>query len=175
MSVEEYIVHDGNPISHKGVNAYNTNISEGAFAMYMQTLAGKNIKFYERNIKQYIKNDLHYETTLNHDGQQEIRVYTKQVLSCTRVTPKLIKMVSMKHKCAVHAFPSSSDIHNIIHTKRLIFRISNRVFINFDSYSCACDCSGVSHKIFINVNKDAGSDTEFLDQEVERLICLCKF
>jgi hypothetical protein len=55
-----------------------------------------------------------------------------------------------KHQLNSQNFPSTKDIGDILDIKRVIYRINNNIYVNFDSIQTA-DCKTFK-SIFINVN-----------------------
>ena len=149
----------------------NARLSSDHIDSLLQKLVYKNYKYYERQIKQYIKNDLFYEIILNQkDIIDEIRCYTKVIEDYKQDKPGIMQLKIVKHKKPIHAFSSSIDINDIRFIKRLTFRVSNRVFINFDAIE---DYVGDSYNmIFVNANCDANVDCEYVLSEAEHVLNL---
>lgn len=153
-----------------GIIEYNFN--ETQFAEKMTKLTFKNIKFYERKVKQYLKDDLYYEVILNHkDEISDIRSYTKIATEYVLEKPNVLKVCFEKHKKPIHAFSSSYDMHDIVYIKRLTFRVSNRVFVNFETGKGVDDTTPY-RKVYINANFDGNVDVDFIQSEILQYVAL---
>ena len=67
-----------------------------------------------------------------------------------------------------HNFPSTTNIHDIVDSKRLSMKIMNNVYINVDSLQYE-DESIVRH-IYINVNVKKASDISYINDVVRDII-----
>jgi hypothetical protein len=139
----------------------------------MSKMLHKNVKYYERKVKQYIKKDLYYEVVLDHKNEiADIRSYSKTCTDYTFVKPNVLKMVFNKSKKPIHAFSSSTDINEIIYIKRLTFRISNRVFVNFE-IGCSIDTMETKYRnVYINGNFDSDVDYDYINAEIDQYLTI---
>lgn len=143
------------------------------FINKMSTMVYKNAKYYERKIKQYVRNDLYYEVVLDHKNDiADIRSYVKSCTDYEFVQPNVIKMQYTKQKKPVHAFSSSLDINDVLYIKRLTFRISNRIFVNFEIGASVADITKKYRKVYINGNFDADVDHDYINTELQQYLTL---
>jgi len=148
------------------------SFNEETFVEKMKKLMFKNNKYYERKIKQYLKDELYYEVILSHkDEISDIRSYTKVAHAYEFEKPNVLKVCYEKHKKPVHAFSSSYDMHDVVYTRRLTFRVSNRVFVNFETGKGVDDTSSY-RKIYINANTDGNVDIDFIQSEISQYLNL---
>lgn len=144
------------------------NLSDNDLSARMRPLLARNIKFYERKIKQYVKDNLYYEVVLDHkDEVSDIWSYVKSAVDYD-VSEGMVRVSYNKSKKPIHAFSSSHDLHDISYIKRLTFRINNRVFINFDF---VCNVDGKKYnKVFMNANIDQNVDCDYIQAEMEQYL-----
>ena len=157
----------------------NVRLDEQDVKILVDKLKSKNIKNYERNIKQYIKGDLYYEvmTHQNHHNatpskeQYDIKCYTKTIEK-HEIKDHMLVTHGIKSKKPIHAFSSSLDFNEIRYIKRHTFRISNRVFINFDYI---VNVSGTCFRMgFVNANCDSNVDQDYIMSDVGAYLGLLK-
>lgn len=144
------------------------NLSDDEISSRMRPLIARNIKFYERKIKMYVKDNFYYEVVLDHkDDVSDIRSYVKSALDFD-ISQGMVKIFYNKSKKPIHAFSSSHDMHDISYIRRLTFRINNRVFINFDF---ASNVDGQKYnKVFMNANIDHNVDRDYIQTEMEQYL-----
>lgn len=153
--------------------AVDCNWPADEFAKVMKKLTYKNLKYYEKKIKQYVKDSIYYEVVLDRkDEVSDIRSYVKTASEWDFVRSNILKISYNKNKQPIHSFSSSRDLNDITYIKRLTFRVSNRVFINFESGHGVNDGEMVYRKIFINANIDSNVDTEYINAEIDQYLHL---
>lgn len=123
-------------------------------------------KFFKKYFKSYRYKDL----TLEKYDNDEIKVYSKNINSIfTQKENNLLHLKQTKGKKPFHVFPSSMNINEIFLTKRLIFRVNNRIYLNFDVVKCE-KTGQILYKSFINFNCDSGVDIENANLLINSLI-----
>lgn len=148
----------------------NTNVDAKTFESFMLKLKHKKLKYYERRIKTYAKNCLFYEVVLDQkDDVNDIKCYEKAACDYEFESPSLIRLQFNKHKKPVHTFSSSYDINAVTCSRRLTFRVSNRIFINFE-VSRDVGSSEDTRKIFININLDSNVDQDYLYAKLDEFL-----
>lgn len=166
----EYVFLPSSTLGDTDSVAYNWD--EAGFAVVMKRLAFKNLKHYELKLKQYVKDTLHYEVVIDHKGEiSEIRSYLKNALGYEFPKPNILKLSYNKHKQPIHSFSSSRDMHDVSYTRRVTYRVNNRIFINFEC-SKSAESGEIIRKIFINVNLDNNVDVDYINTELEQYLTL---
>jgi hypothetical protein len=141
------------------------DMPEPRFVQLLEKMSGKNIKCYERKLKTYIKDSLFYEVILDQmDVINDLRSYSKNVVDCF-VKDNILQVSYEKLKKPIHTFSSSCDMQDVVYTQRLTYRISNRVFINFE-VSKSISKNNTFRKVFINANTDTNVDMDYIMSEV---------
>jgi hypothetical protein len=145
-------------------------LTENRFGNLFASAKNKYHKYTERYVKQYVKNELFYEVTLDKETfkYDDIKIYSKVIHECEQ-KDQVLYCKCQKQKYQFHSFPSSSDIHSVQYIRRQTFRCNNRIFLNFDTVK-PLDASETFLKCFINVNQDSSSDTDYLDAELNALM-----
>lgn len=154
--------------ANNGPTIVSYNLTKEELERKMRPLLARNIKFYERKVKQYVKDNLYYEVVLDHkDEISDIRSYVKSAVDYD-VRDGMVKVAYNKSKKPIHTFSSSYDMHDISYIRRLTFRINNRIFINFDF---ACNVDGEQYnKVFMNANIDQNVDYEYIQTEMKQYL-----
>lgn len=166
----EYIILPNN--IKPDVDTVSYDYPSDKFNEMMGKMVYKNNKYYERKVKQYVKDDLYYEVVLDHkDEIADIRSYVKTAMSYDFPKPNVIKLSYQKHKKPIHAFSSSCDMNEVCYYRRLTFRVSNRVFVNFE-IGMGVDDKTSFRKIYINGNFDSNVDSDFVTAEIEQYATL---
>ncbi len=155
-------------------SVHNLKLDDTQVARIIGILQQKHIKSYERLLKMYIVENMHYEMTVdaeNHTKPTDIKVYKKTSLSQAYINNSIIRIGYEKEKLPMHSFPSTTNIDCIMYMRRFVFRKSNRIFVNFES---TLDTSSKQPfwKGYINVNFDSDTDKTFIDCELEPLLKL---
>lgn len=138
----------------------NTNIPEAEFNSIIEAIHHFKYKNFHKSFKTYCVGTLSLENT-NHE---DIKVFSKTTLKVD-LEPSALKdangrfavLYNKKEKKPFHAFPSTTKLHSVFYTNRLIFRVSNRLFINFDVQFHPED-ETIVRRIFINYNHDNNVD-----------------
>ena len=153
-------------------NLIDMRLTEAQVNAILSALQHKSLKSYERMIKQYTYNNMFYE--ISHSNEQdppEIKAYSKSIQSISETNHKNInKIISTKQKIAVHAFPSCTEIHHISYIKRLVFRKTNRAFLNIEHHNDVEDYK--FWKCYVNANIDDNTDKDFIVLELTPLLNL---
>lgn len=144
----------------------DVNIDEDKYQQLMKNVAMHNYKYFGRQYKTYYHNDLVYE---NH-GNSDIKVYSKPVIDYKiDESIPILALYCSKDKKPFHTFPATHDIQNISHVKKLVFRVHNRLYINFET-QVNHNYDQVKRKVYINYNHDRHIDTEFMSELIEKVI-----
>ena len=69
-----------------------------------------------------------------------------------------------------HSFPSTTKIIDIVDSKRVSMKITNNIYLNFDSLEYSSDSTQQYHNIYININLSKSSDFEHIENTIKKLI-----
>lgn len=144
-------------------DARKTDIHEDAFARYMEKArACVASKPFQVDHKEYIYGNLHLTRKVQDESCVETKAYqlaVKQVED--RETYRAVYYE--RKKLAATSFPSTMDTHMTTYKRRLIFRINNRIYLNFQHYWH--DDAALFRKVYINYNisKDVDFKADMAD------------
>lgn len=133
------------------IDVYNTSFDRERFYQMMYKLMDTNYKYYQKQYKEVLIGDVCYQNFKN----EEINIYTIHTNNVDNRFPFVCAIAQTKNKQSILSLPSSVNIYSENIIKKLIFRVSNRVFVNFEN--------GITdgkkyYKIFINYNHDKDVD-----------------
>lgn len=141
----------------------NIAISEDYFHECMRKVKKQNFKYFQKNFKTYVACNMNLENS----GHQDLKVFSKHIESfVVNDAGNAVTLYCHRDKKPYHAFPSTTKMHDVFYTNRLTFRISNRVYMNFDIQYYAEDATTI-RKIFINYNHDQNVDLEHITMSLE--------
>jgi hypothetical protein len=169
MNYIEYIAYipDNGPD-----NGVNINIPITLAEKWVHVMRKRGFKHFSKQFKTYVHNDMYMENT----DHTDIKVYSLcmsgfSVIDCTKT--QMVKVEYIKDKQAFHAFPSTTSHDSIFYTKRLTFRVHNRLFVNFDTQFYPDDESTIN-KVFINYNHEVGMDSDVIQLTLDTILPIFK-
>ena len=141
----------------KDTECIQTCVSEAYFKKCIEFVKPHNLKYFEKSFKSYVCGEVVLE---NHD-HKDMKVYSKHILDIDKssLSKGAIVLYCFKEKKPYHAFPSTTSIHSVFYTNRLVLRINHRIYINFDTEFYPEDNTTL-YKVFLNYNHDTHVDME---------------
>lgn len=138
------------------VEIYDYDLSKDKFYIILNHINNKiNIKPYQKEWKEYLYDDIYYQT---HNFNDEIKVH-KKIGYNVEIFENWAIIKYIKTKQSPLNFPSTTKILIEMYIKSHIYRITSRIFLNFENYwNAKTNKSG--YKIYINYNHDNFVDTE---------------
>lgn len=140
-------------------NVYDINFSKDEFYNIMNRL---KYKCYQKDCKQYVSGNLFYENLNN----EEVKVYKTEVKNII-IKDRYIISFYNKSKLSVLNFESSTNINDINYIRKLIFRVSNRIYINFEIKK---KNNNLVYNIYINYNHDDTVDLSLINDSLENIV-----
>lgn len=133
-----------------------SDIPDTMFFKLLQKLKTKGHSCFQKQYKEFVYRNMFYE---NNDKNQ-IKIYKKHLTTTDNINNTMKLLVYHKEKLPYHVFPSTTMIHSISYVSKVIFKVNNRVYINFEKRTYdSDDKSNVSfNKIYINYNHDDNVD-----------------
>lgn len=157
----EYVV-----CNNKTGDVIDINLSKEKFEYMMGVVKRQNWKYFGKSCKMYTHNNLIYE---NYD-YTDIKVYSKEIKEAKmHPTLDLITLYCIKDKKPFHMFPSTKSIHSIAYVRKLVFRVHNRVYVNFETIKNV-ENDNIVYKVYINYNHDKNIDQEYMSGVIESTI-----
>lgn len=135
------------------------NMTRDLFLNKLQGMCKRNYKYFEKGGRCYVKGLLTYENTDN----KEIRVFKKNMKLATDHADHVVCYYD-KEKLPYHAYPSTQEHDCIFEYKRLVFRIHNRIYINFEIQDFGESAASLDYRIFVNYNHEQNVDVDHMTQ-----------
>lgn len=127
------------------------DLGKPKFEKIMQHMKKTNFKFFEKQYKEYIIDDIivhnydNKETNVMRHTAKDIKIYDNY------------RIIGFhKTKLTTLNYPSTTYIYNILYVKKLIFRISNRIYINYEIGMN--EKNEKTYKVYLNYNHDSNVD-----------------
>ena len=138
--------------SNKNLNVLDINWNEKEFNKTLLNLMNNyNLKPFEKKFR-VLK---HYNKKLIYSiNDNKYNVNTEEYLS-NSMTDKYIMIKYNKENIPPINFPSTNNIHDMYHINKIIFKITNRIYINFElKKKIVNEKSEIFRRIYINLNND---------------------
>lgn len=134
-----------------------------AFWHLLESMHKTNYKYFQREYKEYILNDLTCQMFTNDD----VKVYKNTVVGVD-IHDDLFIAKYNRSKMTLLNFPSTTMIHNTSYVKQMIFRISNRIYLNF---KIQIDRNRTkTYTVFINYNHEDNVDLSLINKSIATLL-----
>jgi hypothetical protein len=149
------------------VQTYDVALTESEFVDLMRCVARANpdYKFFQKEYKEYVYGDIivhNYKNT-------ETRVF-KYTPQCVTIDGKSLLMGFNRNKLTALNIPATKNIHDVNYVKKLIFRVTNRIFINFQT-NLNQDGSK-TYMVYINYNHDPQIDQEGIEKTMQEILSM---
>lgn len=149
----EIFISNKNEVLTDTIMKFNIGLSEKQFYDIMYKIDGKKYKYFQREYKEYFHKDLICQCFTN----DEVKVHRKNPINIDDANEKNIIICYNKDKLTLVNFPSTKNLHKINYVKKLIFRVSNRIYINF-KISMDSETKSKTYVIYVNYNHDDNVD-----------------
>lgn len=122
----------------------------------MKTLVNKSFVV---DTKEYVYKNLRMIRKINDQNLvEETKVYQMNAMEIHDDPLKTYRMVLYdRKKLSVVAFPSSKSYDDIIKKRKTVFRVNNKIYVNFEKEFSEKD-SNVYHKVYMNFNNNKDTD-----------------
>jgi hypothetical protein len=160
--IEYYIVSENH-----GQDIYKIDIGVQTFTNILQLMSAReDLKYFQKHYKEYHYGDTIYQNYNN----IETRVFRKTPLAvtCDENKPRVVKIAFQRQKLSIINVPSNTCVKDICIVNHLVFRITNRIFLNMLVKN---DMHGkTSHIVYLNYNNDDGVDHEVAEQNITSIL-----
>lgn len=143
------------------------DIKDKVFFKMLQNMKNKNYHGFQKHYKEYIFRNITYE---NND-KNEIKIFKKTLTKHDNLLENIRVLVFYKEKLPYHVFPSTTKIHSVSYISKAIFKINNRVYLNFERKKYE-GCSTFFNKVYINYNHDENVDLTTIQAAISSCIQL---
>jgi len=151
---------------HDTFDVYDYSFTKDAFYNVMDKFKNTKYKPFEKQHKEYIYEDLCLE---NYDNK-ELKLYKKHLVSCKHMKDFVVLGYNRTKQSVVN-FPSTLSIASTRYVKRLIFRISNRVYVNFET-SIPESMDTITYCIYVNYNHDENVDLIAINRDLQNALMI---
>ena len=168
FDITNYITH-GNYIEiiledHKDI----VDINEKIFFKILQNVRNKGYNGFQKHCKEYVYRNITYEN----NNENQIKVY-KKILNKQDSLPSGHRiLVFHKDKLPYHTFPSTTMIQSVCYISKAIFKINNRIFLNFERKIYEGSENVFFNKIYINYNHDDNVDSTTMQHAISTALDL---
>lgn len=159
----EFVLCDSAKKSLNNMDVYNTSFDREKFYGLMYKLMDTNYRYYQKQYKEVLIGDVCYQNHKNED----MNIYTVHTNQLDNILPSVCAIAQTKNKQSILSLPSSLNIYSENVIKKLIFRVSNRVFVNFEN---GITNNKKYYKIFINYNHDKDVDVNVGIKHINEII-----
>ena len=160
--VEIYFIQD--EIKEKGVNIYKTDVGFDRFMNLLETMKTSSFKFFQKEYKEYVHKDVVCQSYIN----DETKVFKKKTTNISKQS-NYITIYNNRIKQTLLNFPSTTDLQQTTYIKKLIFRINNRIYVNFQ-ISLDVNTSAKWYEVYINYNHEDNVDTQLAQNTLKEVI-----
>lgn len=140
-----------------------TSLSKEKFYNTMYKMMDTNFKYFQKQYKEMVIGDTFYQNFKN----EEISIFNINTNNVEVFQNKLMANSQTKYKLSILSLPSTLNVYAENYTKRLIFRVSNRVFVNFENGKNGDD---VFYKIYLNYNHDDTVELNSIQKTLEKVL-----
>lgn len=147
------------------IKYYDVNLSKEKFKQIMQKAAIKNLKFFQKQYTEEVWNNVHFQN----DKNEDLKIIKKECITSKVVDTQFVVIGFNKVKMSLLNMPSTTDIFSFNITTRLTLRLSNRVYINFETKRID---DQDYFKVYINYNHDKNVDTVTTHKQIQQAISL---
>lgn len=165
--IEFTIVANG-AVVHAAENAckvYDTCMERDRFYRLMYRMMDT---YYKYNQKQYKETIIGNVCCQNHNNE-DISIYNITTNRVECFQNQFLAKVQQKNKLTILSLPSTMNTQCESYVRKLIFRVTNRIFVNFEN--CACDDAKV-YRITVNYNHDKDVELSSVVDALEKILKL---
>lgn len=154
----------------------NYDIPENTFNDLLCKLksdTNSSYKYFQCDTKEYHNRQMLLLKKIKDNDVIETKAYQMKLVDVhdTIVCQQKLRILkNEKKKVSTIIFPSAKQYDNIVFKRRLIFRVNNKVYINFQIEKIAEDGSNVRRKIYINFNNSKDTDMNDISDNINAVL-----
>jgi hypothetical protein len=142
----------------------NTSLSKTMFYNLMYKMMDTPHKYYQKQYQELVIGTTVYQNNKNED-MNTFSILTNDV----RVYDKVAAFAHNKSKLSILSLPSTRNIYKEALIKKLTFRVTNRVFVNFEHG----DQNDIRYyRVTLNYNHDKDVDTTGVIKAIDNVLSL---
>lgn len=131
------------------------DMSEQEFNTYLQRMKATNFKYFQTDSKEYVQGNMLLVKKIENNSVTESKAYQIIPLEVVDVSTNIRAVAYERKKLSTIAFQSTKNLDMIKHKRRLIFRVNNKIYVNFQCELCE---GHMCRKVFINFNNSKDAD-----------------
>jgi len=155
----------------EGHKSYNIGLSRKDFRHLLSAIAKSNLnlKPFQKEYKEYI-----YDDVIVHNYKNTETHVFRHTPVCVQKLDKAVGLLIgyQKNKLTFLNVPSTRNIYDIQYVKKLIFRVNNRIFVNFQS-SVNLN-QEKTYTVYINYNHENNIEQDSIQNNIESLMKVLK-
>lgn len=142
---------------------YNTSLDRQQFYKFMYKMMDGNYRYHQKQYKEVFVGDVCYQNYKN----EEMSIHNIQTNTVESISDKMFAIAQTKNKLSILSVPSTLNIYSENMIRKLIFRISNRVFVNFEN---GMTDNEKYYKVFVNYNHDKDVDVNVVVKNINDVL-----
>jgi len=149
------------------VSTIDANLDNNTFYALLSQFKNNtnNAKYMQRFFKRLIYRNMFYET----NEKYEIKTYKQTISSIVKLKGPFVVTGYNKQKISFHSFPSTSENNMECYVNSIVFKVNNRLFLNFDIISNN-DTDKKFYKIYMNYNHEHNVDVDYMETQIKSMI-----
>lgn len=141
-------------------------ISKDSFYNLLQKMKHVDAKSSVYNTRHQSHYYLEKVDKIENEEIAETKVYQSKVLH-TQKDPQVFWLYKQRNKVTSVLFPSTNLLHSVCHRKSVVFRVNNRLFVNFVIEKNQRE--GTIYKVFLNLNLTRDTDISDMSQKINKI------
>jgi hypothetical protein len=153
-------------------NQININWNENKFNNLIKNLINKKFRSFEKKYKITKHNDLILVNNLSDDN---LNLNTLSYISHNNIINNNYNIIIIKYNkenLPPYQFPSTDIIHDKYYLNKIIFKITNRIYVNFEIMK-KYGTNDIFRRVYINLNNDNKSKNKLDNKNINELIYKC--
>lgn len=145
------------------------DLPDARFFRFLQIVKQRGGASFQKHYKEYVHRNMFYENS----DKNQVKVYKKTLtLVDDEHANNMRVLVFHREKLPFHAFPSTMGLHSVAYVSKVVFKVNNRVFINFERrrYEDAPDTA--FNKVYINYNHEENVDGVSMEAVIKDCVAL---
>lgn len=161
--IEYHVVHE-----ELDMNVYKVNLGQERFTNILKVMSAReDLKFFQKSYKEYNYGEIIYQ---NYDNT-ETRVFRKVPVSSV-YNNHVLKVAFQRQKLSIINVPSNTAYKEIYTVNHLIFRITNRIFLNMLVKRSNTATDHVSYNVYVNYNHDDAVECSQTERKITEILDL---
>ena len=144
---------------------FDISLEKDVFFDLLKKMKKFNFKFFQKNFKEYVHKDVTCQCFVSDD----FKVNRNKILHLN-IQPSYVCIGYNRHKLSLLNFPSTKNVQQKRYVKRLIFRVSNRLYINFEVSLDSSVSNEKQYSVFINYNHDPNVDISIVTKSFNEIM-----